>query len=681
MARLNASNPVGQYARPNPARPPSSLFSKTAHTPLKPRQRTKKPTGSLNFKIFEDAQSADEEAQDPHSASQTAAAPLKLAHANSITSGLSKRASQESSGSASDRSRRSSSDEEESSDKENIFIEDEAEEASEEEEESEDDEPEEETNLEGYAERDDFDSPQPPLVDRQKPSYMRYRAPAAEVDSDTQSERSADDEDGYGSLDDFIVSDNEDISYHDSEDGLPDEEEDEDEKEEVKPPSPKPLRRRLLRGRKPRESGINLEKLTISEEGPAVNSSKASPSHTPLKDKSSPRVTSSFTRLLPDAHSDKATARAKTEQGKRSPLRESINSLPSVSDSPTKKPPDRRMETPPPSPSKVALPSPSKTNYRIPPSPHRQSSDAFWSQDITNSWNDQWSPPKKSTKGRALERLLAELELDLDEDSSINSTRSSTTGIRSKESTPEMNVKSPSKTALKRAEVAQRKEAAARKKAFDDRKSALAQNFLTTLDEIVSGGQVQNLAGQTGGVRVIWSKTLRSTAGRARWKRERINQPDRQAQYVHHASIELAERIIDDEDRLLNTLAHEYCHLANFMISGVRNQPHGASFKTWGRKCTDAVRQHPEFKKYPVEVTTKHSYKIDHKYVWICVDCGKEYGRHSKSIDPAKSRCSLCKGGLQQIKPKPRNMSPKKSNNNNSNINIAPESVGKISLG
>lgn len=329
MARLNASNPVGQYARrPNPTKPPSSsLFSKPAHhSPLRQKQNAKKTSGNLDFKIFEDAQSADEEeaAEESHIASQ-AAAPLKLAHANSITSGLSKRASQDSSRSASDRSRRSSSDEEESSDKENLFIEDEAEEASEEEEESENDEPEGESNLEGYTEQNEFDSPQPPVVERQKPGYMRYREPAAEVDSDTQSERSADDEEGYGSLDDFIVSDNEDISYQESDDLLDDEEEEEE--EEVKPPSPKPLRRRLLRGRKPRESGINLEELTISEEGPTVNSTKTSPSHTPLKERSSPRVTSSFTRLLPDSHSEKSPSRQKNDQVKRSPLRESINSL------------------------------------------------------------------------------------------------------------------------------------------------------------------------------------------------------------------------------------------------------------------------------------------------------------------------------------------------------------------
>jgi hypothetical protein len=306
-------------------KPPSSLFSKTAHSPLRPKPKTKTTTANLDFKIFEDAQSADEEAEESHTGSQTArpAVPLKLAHANSITSGLSKRASQDSSSSASNRSRRSSSDEDESSDKENLFIEDEAEEASEEEE-----EPEEESNIEGYTEREEFDSPQPPLADRQISRYMRYREPEAGADSDIQSERSADDEEGYSSLDDFIVSDN-DISYQNSDNDLPDdnEGEEEEEVEEVKLPSPKPLRRRLLRGRKPRESGINLEELTISEEGPTENSPKASPSHTPSKEKHSPRVTSSFTRLLPDSHGEKETARPKNEQMKRSPLRESINSL------------------------------------------------------------------------------------------------------------------------------------------------------------------------------------------------------------------------------------------------------------------------------------------------------------------------------------------------------------------
>jgi SprT-like zinc ribbon domain len=34
--------------------------------------------------------------------------------------------------------------------------------------------------------------------------------------------------------------------------------------------------------------------------------------------------------------------------------------------------------------------------------------------------------------------------------------------------------------------------------------------------------------------------------------------------------------------------------------------------------------------------------------------CGTEYGRHSKSIDPAKQRCGRCRGVLRQVRPRPR---------------------------
>ena len=35
------------------------------------------------------------------------------------------------------------------------------------------------------------------------------------------------------------------------------------------------------------------------------------------------------------------------------------------------------------------------------------------------------------------------------------------------------------------------------------------------------------------------------------------------------------------QERLLNVVAHEYCHLANFMISGIKDNPHGKEFKAW----------------------------------------------------------------------------------------------------
>lgn len=161
----------------------------------------------------------------------------------------------------------------------------------------------------------------------------------------------------------------------------------------------------------------------------------------------------------------------------------------------------------------------------------------------------------------------------------------------------------------------------------------------------------------------------------------------------HFASIELAEKIIDRPERLVNTLAHEFCHLANFMISNIRDQPHGESFKGWGSRVTSWLRSSSATKHHSYrgewrscEVTTKHSYVVETKYRWVCAGrpadrqkqtltqkmlnievedeegCGAEYGRHSRSIDVEKQRCGRCKGFLLQVRPALRaQASPRKS--------------------
>ena len=59
----------------------------------------------------------------------------------------------------------------------------------------------------------------------------------------------------------------------------------------------------------------------------------------------------------------------------------------------------------------------------------------------------------------------------------------------------------------------------------------------------------------TGGIQVIWSKKLCSTAGRANWRREAIRSKDADGlvsnvTHRHYASIELAEKVIDDEGHI-----------------------------------------------------------------------------------------------------------------------------------
>ena len=184
------------------------------------------------------------------------------------------------------------------------------------------------------------------------------------------------------------------------------------------------------------------------------------------------------------------------------------------------------LVTPPPSPSKPKLQSPSKSKSRIPPSPHRPSLDAFWSQEIINDWNDQYSP-QKTPKPRRLFFVDEEAEVDISPSGSPH--------------------KSPVKSPAKKD-----KEAIERKRIFDKEKHDLATTFLEELDRTVASGQVALLAAATGGIRIVWSKKLNSTAGRANWKREAIRTKNidltaPSTTYYHHAFIELAEKVIDDE--------------------------------------------------------------------------------------------------------------------------------------
>ncbi|KAE9985849.1 hypothetical protein BLS_004529 [Venturia inaequalis] len=298
--------------------------------------------------------------------------------------------------------------------------------------------------------------------------------------------------------------------------------------------------------------------------------------------------------------------------------------------SPSKRAPQSsRPSTPPPSPPKHSiLNSPTKSRpTKIPAAPLHPEIDAFWSQDVVNDWNEQWSP-KKVLASPKKNRFVTP------------------------DSGAESDAPSPSTTPTK-SPTKKDKSAIQAKKYFESRKHQLAEDFLQELDSKVTNGEIAELAASGGGVKIIWNKKLNSTAGRANWRRECIKTTHTDGtisrKYRHIANIELAEKVIDDEDRLINVLAHEFCHLANFMISGVKDNPHGKEFKEWAKKCS-----HHFGKTRNVVVTTKHSYDIAYKYMWECTSCACEYKRHSKSIDPKKHTCGACKAPLVQTKPVPR---------------------------
>ncbi|OBT53660.1 hypothetical protein VE04_06073 [Pseudogymnoascus sp. 24MN13] len=91
-----------------------------------------------------------------------------------------------------------------------------------------------------------------------------------------------------------------------------------------------------------------------------------------------------------------------------------------------------------------------------------------------------------------------------------------------------------------------------RKKKFNENKHAIALSFLHELDSEITDGKVSALAASTGGISIIWSKKLNTTAGRANWKREAIRSRPLSPSlppttiYRHHDSIEPAEKVIDE---------------------------------------------------------------------------------------------------------------------------------------
>jgi predicted SprT family Zn-dependent metalloprotease len=126
-----------------------------------------------------------------------------------------------------------------------------------------------------------------------------------------------------------------------------------------------------------------------------------------------------------------------------------------------------------------------------------------------------------------------------------------------------------------------------------------------------------------------WNKRLLTTAGRAKWHRSRDG--------VQTTEIELAAKILDCDERIRNTLSHEMCHLACWIINGNPKEGHGQAFKAWANKV---MIKRPE-----IEITTRHNYEISYPFEWKCEKCSKVYGRYSKSIRPDECVCGVCKVG------------------------------------
>ncbi|XP_052126179.1 germ cell nuclear acidic protein-like isoform X2 [Frankliniella occidentalis] len=103
--------------------------------------------------------------------------------------------------------------------------------------------------------------------------------------------------------------------------------------------------------------------------------------------------------------------------------------------------------------------------------------------------------------------------------------------------------------------------------------------------------------------------------------------------------IDLSTKVITSPDRLRDTLIHEMCHAAVWLLNNVSGG-HGPFWKAWAHK---AMKRFPELP--PIERC--HSYKIETKFTYRCTKCGYSFGRHSKSLDLDKKRCGYCYGTFE----------------------------------
>ncbi|CAI7576510.1 unnamed protein product [Penicillium viridicatum] len=474
-------------------------------------------------------------------------------------------------------------------------------------------------------------TPTRPNASQPPRSRMDYTAVTQPVndhhEEQEEPEISFEEEDSSDSLDGFIVSDNEELSSIETSD--PETPDTEDEPS----PAPSPVRsprKRLMRGRRPISEA---ESNTTADEEPSMESTKAAIelNRSTEKSKAVAPTPEDYTQNLATSFKSSSPARKaevpKPHVDSSYPLHFGFHNTNDLI---------QHLED-------LDLDSDNESILQTRPEySHSESENELPSQLYPSHKSLPPVTPSHANAQNALNRTLKSVD--------------SPSGM----ATP-MTVK-----AKKQAEAARKREIRAQLAEFNQRKIGFAEEFLRHLDNAFDN-QIARMTEETGGIKVIWTKNFRNTAGRATVRSERflrgeagVEEPGKRR---YHATIELSEKVLDTEDKILCTMTHEYCHLLDIMVTENRAKgtaQHGASFKQWGDRCVRALEGHPIYGGR-VEVTTKHTYEINHKYIWACKvpDCDFKVGRHSKSVDPKRQFCGRCRGALEQIQPVPRAVAPR----------------------
>ncbi|XP_075235108.1 uncharacterized protein LOC142332540 isoform X1 [Lycorma delicatula] len=134
-----------------------------------------------------------------------------------------------------------------------------------------------------------------------------------------------------------------------------------------------------------------------------------------------------------------------------------------------------------------------------------------------------------------------------------------------------------------------------------------------------------------------WNVRMRSTSGFC-YNRRLFKTS---GEVIRTSRIVLSSKILDSPDRLRDTLIHEMCHAATWIINGV-SDGHGPRWKFWATKAMERFPELPTIKRC-------HDYDIKTKYTYRCTGCGYSFGRHSRSLDTERKRCGYCYGKFELL--------------------------------
>ena len=150
----------------------------------------------------------------------------------------------------------------------------------------------------------------------------------------------------------------------------------------------------------------------------------------------------------------------------------------------------------------------------------------------------------------SIQRQLAKLHIQYDWDNLFKEERDTPISVSAAPVTPMKKTQSkssdPSNKSISKSNIS-----------FAKQRENLTRKHYKRFNEVAFKSQLPD------DLEVTWSKRMTKTAGFTRMKTRHLSENPRTA------SIELSIKVIDDEDRLQQTLLHEMCHVAAFLIDGI----------------------------------------------------------------------------------------------------------------